>query len=359
MTGEQRWRDAWTESDNVVREPAGRTRLWTKHIGKAPKAPARRRPWRRLEPVRLLQGSPIEDARDVGQMLERNAIVEGPSPTGRRRRATPRAQGRIRVQRRRGAPGFIPAASYLTARISSLPARSSHGRRPTRAEPNVCHGRRGNGYALLKAFECTGDELWPHEPRSRCMCLSRSRCGRGCDSLFTGDVGARSGRADRLDAGGSRSSTAGLASRCSDPPRGLRALTEESWDAERAASSRNRGELRGRAPYRDLRADDSETSPTRTPVKDLYTGAGGVAFASTLVPAAAVDADVGIDLAGATLRALEPYQPAPDYVDYAAKPAVCRAAARARPGPRAWPRAPACSAAKPESSRWRFASHAS
>ena len=55
----------------------------------------------------------------------------------------------------------------------------------------ICHGTAGNGHALLKVFERTGDELWLDRARRFAVhALGQiERRGTGRYSLFTGDVG--------------------------------------------------------------------------------------------------------------------------------------------------------------------------
>ena len=61
--------------------------------------------------------------------------------------------------------------------------------------PGLCHGTAGNGYALLKLFERTGDERWLERARAFAMhaieqvARSRAEYGRGRFSLWTGDPG--------------------------------------------------------------------------------------------------------------------------------------------------------------------------
>jgi hypothetical protein len=70
----------------------------------------------------------------------------------------------------------------------------------------ICHGTAGNGYALLKTFARTGDELWLERARAFAMhALAqaerlRTGRGRGRYSLFTGDPGAALFAAACLDA---------------------------------------------------------------------------------------------------------------------------------------------------------------
>ena len=68
--------------------------------------------------------------------------------------------------------------------------------------PAICHGTAGNGYAFLKAFERTGDELWLDRARRFAVhALGQvARRGHGRYSLWTGDVGAALYAADCLEA---------------------------------------------------------------------------------------------------------------------------------------------------------------
>jgi hypothetical protein len=67
---------------------------------------------------------------------------------------------------------------------------------PLAKGPGLCHGTAGNGYALLKLFERTGDELWLERARRFCTHaleqVERERAGHGQGryALWTGDVGA-------------------------------------------------------------------------------------------------------------------------------------------------------------------------
>ena len=199
-TGEQRWRDAWTESADELRRRRGADGLWTQHFGDREQRLLGSAHGAVGNQLALLQGAPIEDARDVGEMLERAAIVEGPLanwPTGEE------PDGSIRVQWCHGAPGIvISAASYLPEELFLAGAEltwqaGGHGK-----GPGLCHGTAGNGYALLKAFERTGDELWLDRARRFAMHALEQveRQSRPRHSLFTGDVGVALYAADCLDA---------------------------------------------------------------------------------------------------------------------------------------------------------------
>jgi hypothetical protein len=66
---------------------------------------------------------------------------------------------------------------------------------PLRKGANLCHGTAGNGYAFLKLFERTGDELWLDRARAFAMHAidqverSTADTGRGRFALWTGDPG--------------------------------------------------------------------------------------------------------------------------------------------------------------------------
>jgi lantibiotic modifying enzyme len=204
-TGDQRWSDAWTDSADEVRRRRDEHGLWTQHLGKAP-------PQHMLgaahgavaNQLALLQGAPIEDARDVADLLERTAIVEGPLANWPTDNELPlEHNGRIRVQWCHGAPGIvISAASYLREELLLAGAELTWQAGPHGKGPGLCHGTAGNGYALLKAFERTGDERWLDRARRFAMHALEQveRRGRSSYSLFTGDVGVALYAADCLDA---------------------------------------------------------------------------------------------------------------------------------------------------------------
>ena len=69
---------------------------------------------------------------------------------------------------------------------------------PLRKGPGICHGTAGNGYAFLKLFHRTGDEVWLARARSFAMHAiaqserANARYGRGRYTLWTGDPGSPS-----------------------------------------------------------------------------------------------------------------------------------------------------------------------
>ena len=66
---------------------------------------------------------------------------------------------------------------------------------PLAKGPGLCHGTAGNGYAFLKLFGRTGDELWLERARAFAMHAAaqvermRNTHGRGRYTLWTGDLG--------------------------------------------------------------------------------------------------------------------------------------------------------------------------
>jgi hypothetical protein len=70
---------------------------------------------------------------------------------------------------------------------------------------SICHGTAGNGYALLAAFERTGDEEWLARARRFAVHAlgqverQREERGGGRHSLWTGDPGVALFAADCLE----------------------------------------------------------------------------------------------------------------------------------------------------------------
>jgi hypothetical protein len=121
--------------------------------------------------------------------------------------ATPdEAPGRNREARLQwcwGAPGIVHAAGdYLEPELVLAGARLTWQAGPHGTEKGfgICHGTAGNGYALLKAFERTGDEEWLARARRFAVhALAQAEAGPGRYSLWTGDPGAMLFAADCLD----------------------------------------------------------------------------------------------------------------------------------------------------------------
>ena len=112
--------------------------------------------------------------------------------------------GEIRLQWCTGAPGtVIGAADYLDEDLLLAGAALVWQAGPHGDEkgPGICHGTAGNGYALLKAFERTGDELWLERARRFAVhALEQVERMPPRYSLFTGGLGAAIYAADCIDA---------------------------------------------------------------------------------------------------------------------------------------------------------------
>ena len=93
------------------------------------------------------------------------------SRTGRRSRAAPLAPAAMAGSACSGAtvrPGWSPPRRRTSTRSSCSPApswRGSAGAHSDEKGAGLCHGTSGNGYALLKTFERTGDERWLERAR--------------------------------------------------------------------------------------------------------------------------------------------------------------------------------------------------
>lgn len=113
----------------------------------------------------------------------------------------PRKPQPIRTQWCHGAPGIVASFAKLAVNDEQLTALLVAGGEltwqagPLRKGANLCHGTAGNGYAFLKLFERTGDEVWLMRARAFAMHaieqveLQRARHGRGHYTLWTGDPG--------------------------------------------------------------------------------------------------------------------------------------------------------------------------
>jgi lantibiotic modifying enzyme len=102
------------------------------------------------------------------------------------------------VQHCHGAAGMVTSLAGLDEDIDDLLV--AGGELTWRAGPllkgsNLCHGTGGNGYAFLKLFERTGEEMWLERARAFAMhALAQSDAqaadlGRRRYSLWTGDLG--------------------------------------------------------------------------------------------------------------------------------------------------------------------------
>jgi Lanthionine synthetase C-like protein len=203
-TGEKRWADAWQESAESVLAMREEDGLWTNRLyGQT---------FRSLTPphglvgnVRALQPALDEDRRtslerETAGVLERLAVTEDGLANWPRREGVEANQ----LQWCSGAPGIlVGASSYLDEELLLAGAELIWQAGPPGMEKGsgVCHGTAGNGHALMKVFERTGDELWLDRARRFAVhALGQiERRGTGRYSLFTGDVGVALMVADCID----------------------------------------------------------------------------------------------------------------------------------------------------------------
>ena len=100
-----------------------------------------------------------------------------------------------------GAPGIVTslaAAPFTTPAFEALllgGGMLTWNAGPLIKGSNLCHGTSGNGYALLKLYERTGEALWLERARRFAMTAidqmreARSQFGQGRYALWTGDAG--------------------------------------------------------------------------------------------------------------------------------------------------------------------------
>jgi lanthionine synthetase-like protein len=197
-TEESRWAVAARESASVLRARRGEDGLWRQDddyrgLGTLHGAAGNTLALLRVEPDETL-------ASETAAVLVRHAVREDGLANwpGSPRRQLTGADGRIRLQWCTGAPGILAGAwDYLDEELVIAGAEliwqaGAHG---DEKGHGICHGTSGNGFALLKAFVRTGDELWLERARrfavhalgqaERLAAANRSRRY----SLFTGDVG--------------------------------------------------------------------------------------------------------------------------------------------------------------------------
>jgi len=208
-TGEPRWEEAGRESADVLKARRGDDGLWRQDddyrgLGMVHGAAGNTLALRRF-------GADDALAAETGAVLAQHAVREDglanwPGAPGRPLRR-PR-DGSICLQWCTGAPGIVTGAwDYLDEDLLLEGAEliwraGAHG---DEKGHGLCHGTSGNGFALLKAFERTGDEQWLDRARRFAVhALAQAdriaeANGRRRYSLFTGDVGTAMFAAACLD----------------------------------------------------------------------------------------------------------------------------------------------------------------
>ena len=206
-TGDDRWADAWRGTADVLWRRRDEDGLWTQDL--------HGRRWRGLGPAHGLVGNvlallrgPLARQRreqlvaDTTRVLQRTAASDGglvnwPPIVGD-------PPEKFRLQWCHGAPGIVvSAAEYLPDELLRGGAELTWQAGPLGMAKgsSLCHGTGGNGYAFLKAFDRTGDELWLERARRFCMHALEQveRRGHGRYSLWTGDVSVAVYAADCLE----------------------------------------------------------------------------------------------------------------------------------------------------------------
>jgi len=190
-TGEERWRAAARETAEALwaRQENG---WWTVRLYGEVRLG--------LSPPHGLAGNVValrphlDDSR-LAELLGGAAVVlAGRAVHEDGRVSWPSADGEPRLQWCAGAPGIvIHAADYLDEEVLLPAAELVWEAGPFGAEKGagICHGTAGNGYALLRMFEHTGDARWLARARVFAMhALAQVASLPGRYSLWTGGVGA-------------------------------------------------------------------------------------------------------------------------------------------------------------------------
>lgn len=214
-SAEERWADAWRESAEELWRRRYLDGFWTyPPFGKAPGAAHGIGTNANV----LLQGGDLfpEERRELlvretAEALARVAVVEeglANWPMSTDDCGELEWQGEIRLQWCHGGAGVVAsAAPYLDEELLLAGAGLvwKAGPQPLEKGTGLCHGTPGNGYALLRTFGRTGDEVWLERARRFAVHaldqVERSRRLRGLGrySLWTGDIGAALFAADCLD----------------------------------------------------------------------------------------------------------------------------------------------------------------
>lgn len=148
-----------------------------------------------------------EGAEITAAGLAKYAVVEDGLanwPTCAGRELADAKDGKIRVQWCHGAAGIVTSgAGFLDHELLVAGAELTWRAGPLSDEQGygLCHGTAGNGYAFLKLFERTGDELWLDRARRFAVhALEQADRLPPRYSLMTGSIGAALFAADCIEA---------------------------------------------------------------------------------------------------------------------------------------------------------------
>ena len=214
-TGDERWADVWRESAARLLDARESDGSWEQRLygekfrglgttyGLVGNALALLDGGEWLTDETLTHGT-VEILRETA--VRENGLVNWPGSVG----GPLLGEGNeVKLQWCCGAPGIaVSAASYLDEDLLLAAANTVWRAGPHGSDKGsaICHGTAGNGYALLAAFERTGDEVWLDRARRFAVhaleqaTAARVERGRGRYSLWTGDLGVALYAADSLHA---------------------------------------------------------------------------------------------------------------------------------------------------------------
>jgi hypothetical protein len=187
-TDDPAWADAVRTGEDDLRARRDEDGLWTQHL------------WgRTFRSLDLMHGF-VGNVAALGEPANAGDVLAAAA-----RREDGHVNWAEKLQACTGAPGVVVAASrYLDEELLLGAAELIWDAGPPLAAEKgsgLCHGTAGNGYALLKTFERTGDELWLDRARAFAVhALEQARSQPPRYSLFTGGVGAALFAQDCLDA---------------------------------------------------------------------------------------------------------------------------------------------------------------
>jgi Lanthionine synthetase C-like protein len=194
-TGEPRWREAWRESADRLLAQRDADGLWTQQLyGSKHRSLTPPHGFAGIARVLRLGGDPLADAGEIarGTAVFEDGGVNWPPRADASELAG--SDGQVRLQWCTGAPGMaIALADDLEEDLLLAAAETTWQAGPFGEEkgPCICHGTAGNGFALLKAFQRTGDEHWLERARRFAVhALGQVERMPPRYSLFTGGIGA-------------------------------------------------------------------------------------------------------------------------------------------------------------------------
>jgi len=192
-TGEERWADAARRTEAALLDARGRDGLWENELHD--------HRYRGLGPFHGAAGNVLVlGLEDLGEVLRDTAVVED----GLANWPTALGDDDLLAQWCAGAPGIVTcAASYLDEDLLLAGAELAWKAGPSGDEKgsSLCHGTAGSGWAFLKAFERTQDELWLERARRFAVhALEQTRRVPSRYSLWTGGIGVALFAADCMEA---------------------------------------------------------------------------------------------------------------------------------------------------------------